>query len=437
MKTITRMTSDVHALLAKIAAAPAGAYEKREDISLKAIAENLDGIGVAFEQFKGDNDTRLAALERHAARPGSGFASGTAGGTPAGETPQFVSKDGRPILTLKHGDNIEARMRQAGLIAEPDEPDALADFLRAVAGQKARGELSRKALAAGTDASGGYALPSNVLGGILQGLSAASTVTLAGANMVMLDGVGDGAKSTTIAAIDALPTAGWRAENGAVVESAPTFRGIVVEPKSLAFILRVSRELLSDASNLSQALQVAIGQAFAQEIDRTALLGSGTAPEPRGLANVAGVNAVGNGTNGATLAAGYYKSLFAAYQAILDADAPAPTAAIMSHRSRVGSGGMVDTTGQPLQAPPLLAGLKMLSTSQIPNNLTTGTSNDCSQMFVGDFGRMALVFRESVSVQMARELFAANGQIAFVCHARVDVAITYPQAFAVVSGLRG
>lgn len=431
----SRITRDVHALLAKIAAAPAGAYEKREDVSLKAIADNLDGIGVAFEHFKSDQEQRMSALERHAARPGNGFASGTASAA-TGETPQFIAKDGRPLLTLRHGQDFSAALRAAGHISEPDEPDALADFLRAVAGQKARGELSQKALAAGTDASGGYALPSNVLGGILQGLSAASTVTLAGANLVMLDGIGGG-KSTTIAAIDALPTAGWRAENGAVAESAPTFRGILVEPRSLAFILRASREILSDAPNLSEALRIAIGQAFAQEIDRTALLGSGTAPEPRGLANVAGVHAISTGANGASLQTGYYPGVLGGVEAILGSNAPMPTGLISSHRTRIGAATLQDANGQWLPAPPLLSGMRMLSTSAIADDLTVGSSDDCSLAFVGDFGRMALVFREGVSVQIARELFAASGQIAFICHARVDVAVTYPQAFAVVSGLRG
>jgi hypothetical protein len=37
---------------------------------------------------------------------------------------------------------------------------------------------------------------------------------------------------------------------------------------------------------------------------------------------------------------------------------------------------------------------------------------------------------------LAKELFALNGQVGFVCHVRADVAVQYPAAFAVVTGVR-
>jgi hypothetical protein len=33
-------------------------------------------------------------------------------------------------------------------------------------------------------------------------------------------------------------------------------------------------------------------------------------------------------------------------------------------------------------------------------------------------------------------VYAATGQIGFICHARLDVAVEYPAAFAVVTGVR-
>jgi hypothetical protein len=51
-----------------------------------------------------------------------------------------------------------------------------------------------------------------------------------------------------------------------------------------------------------------------------------------------------------------------------------PTAAIMSPRSLATLAGSMDSTGQPRRAPPLLETWQMLPTSQIPNNLTVGTT---------------------------------------------------------------
>ena len=97
---------------------------------------------------------------------------------------------------------------------------------------------------------------------------------------------------------------------------------------------------------------------------------------------------------------------------------------------------LVDTTGQPLQLPGMLQGVKLLQTSQLPINQTVGTSADCSEIYLGDFTKLCICMRESLNVQVLTETYAGNGQIGFMCHARVDLAVQYPQAFCVVSGVR-
>ena len=140
------------------------------------------------------------------------------------------------------------------------------------------------------------------------------------------------------------------------------------------------------------------------------------------------------GANGASLAG--YANLLAATQAILQADAPAPTAAIMSPRSLVKLAGLVDTLGQPIEKPSMVENWKLISTSQIPNALTVGTSSDCSEIYVGDFTKVHFMMREQMSIQLLHELYASTGQIAFVCHVRADIAVMYPKAFAIVTGVR-
>jgi HK97 family phage major capsid protein len=232
-----------------------------------------------------------------------------------------------------------------------------------------------------------------------------------------------------------VPTAAWRAENANVAEAEPTFRAVVATPRSLSFYFKVSRELLADSPNLETALRTAIAQAFAKELDRAGLRGSGTAPEPRGILNTAGVQSITNGANGAPLTS--YSNLISAVQAIRAADAPMPTAVIMAPRSLAKLAGLTDTTNQPLRRPPLLDTWAFIDTSAIPVNLTVGTSNDCSEIFVGDFRSVQFFFREGpVSIQLLKEAFATSGQLAFVCHARVDVGVLYPSALAVVTGVR-
>ncbi len=306
----------------------------------------------------------------------------------------------------------------------------LTDFLRGAARMKTSSEATR-ALAIGTDSSGGYALPSSVMPGILEALAPASSLLLAGAGILPLS---EGAKTFNFAAVDALPVATWRAENGAADESAPTFKNIAITPRSLSFMVKVSRELLADATNIETAVNAAIAQAFAIEIDRVGLLGTGTAPEPRGLKNTSGIQTVTNGINGTALAS--YANIFSGIEKILTVNGPIPTAAIMAPRSLVRLGALQDTTDQPLQLPGMLQNVKLLQTSQLPIDLSVGDSDDCSDIFLGDFSKMFICLREALNVQVLVETFADHGQIAFMCHARLDIAVQYPQAFCLISGVR-
>lgn len=104
--------------------------------------------------------------------------------------------------------------------------------------------------------------------------------------------------------------------------------------------------MLAVFTNIEAELSIAIAQSFARELDRVGLRGTGTAPQPRGLLNTSGVQAIGNGANGASLTG--YANFLSAVQAILNADAPMPTAAIMHPRSLVKRGGLIETVRRPI-----------------------------------------------------------------------------------------
>ena len=308
----------------------------------------------------------------------------------------------------------------------------ITNFLRGVANLKTT-ESVRNALSVGTDTAGGFIVPNVLMPNILNALVPVSSLLQAGAGILPMT---DGGKTFTFPAVNAIPTASWRAEAGALATSDPTFRAVVATPRSLSFQFKISRELLGDGNGLTEALYIAIGAAFAKELDRVGLRGSGTAPEPRGILNTVGIQAVTNGTNGASLATTKYANLFSGVQSILQVDAPMPTAAIMSPRSLVVLGGSLDSTGQPVRVPPMLEGMKLIGTSQIPNTLTVGASTDCSEIYVGDFTSTFFAIREGISIQVLTELYAGTGEIGFACHLRGDFVARYPGALAVVTGVR-
>lgn len=405
------------------------------------VAQVIDGLAVGFEEFKAANEEKLAALQRRMDedekrrnRPGALNSMMEKGD--ALESEAADDAPGYTVLTKSTLASRSAIAQRLGLHAggnpygEAPEGVKMGDFLRAISGGVAPDHV--KSLVVGTDSLGGYAVPDILMPGILSALAPSSSLLSAGANLVMVDKTAG--KSFSIAGINTIPTAAWRNENGAVAESDPAFRAVEITPRSLSFMFKVSRELMQDAPGVEMALNVAIGKAFAAEMDRAGLRGSGTAPEVRGLASTPGVHVVDSGTDGAVLTS--YAKFIGASREIRQANAPAPTAVIMSPREDESVALFADTTGQPLRRPDALATWQFLVSSQVPINLTVGTSTDCSEIYVGDFTQFAFYLREGVSVQVASELYAGTGQVAFICHARVDVAALYPQAFAVIKGVR-
>jgi HK97 family phage major capsid protein len=311
-----------------------------------------------------------------------------------------------------------------------DGPMDIADFLRGVAGMKTTPAV-QNALSVGTDASGGFSVPSILMPGILNAMVPVSSLMQAGASITVME---EGAKSYSFAAIDSIPTGAWRNESAAIATSDPALRSILVVPQSYAFEIILSRELLADGHGMTQAILTVAAQSFAREFDRVGLLGTGISPEPRGILNTTGIQLVTNGTNGAAVP--NYANVLSAVSAILGADCPLPSAAIMSPRNLVKFNSLVSTTGEYLEAPSMLQNMKMIATSQIPNDLVVGTSSDTTNMFIGSFEYLNFCMRESISIQMLREAHANTGQVSFICHARADVILTYPKAFALVTGIR-
>lgn len=348
--------------------------------------------------------------------------------------------DGRQIGTLLTAADLQnqgtiARRLNAmhpagGGFSNSDDQVSLSDFIRGVANMRTS-EGVRNALSEGTNTAGGYTVPTVLMPGILNALVPASAVLAAGANVAVLD---TSASSFSIAAVDTIPTPAWRQEHGQVAESEPAFRSVKVTPRSLAFRFKISRELLADSlGGLDTALNTAIAQAFAKEIDRASLMGSGAEPEILGLRNIPSINKLSMGANGGPITE--WRPFVRARRLITEANAPAPSVAILSPREDETMSLLVDTTGQPLRRPEALSDWKFLTTSQIPTNEEAGTAQNAAAIYVGGFHMFTIYMRESVSIQLLKELYAETGEVGFICHTRLDVASAYPKAFTVIEGV--
>ena len=156
-------------------------------------------------------------------------------------------------------------------------------FLRALT-IGARNDAEQRALAGGTDAAGGYTVPTLTSSDLIDMARSEMVLTQAGARIVPLT-----TDQTVIAKVLSSPSPAFRAENSAVTESDPTFGAVTLAPKSIAVMVKASIELMEDSVNLEQELPLILARALAVEIDRVGLVGSGTGNEPKGIVNYTGL----------------------------------------------------------------------------------------------------------------------------------------------------
>lgn len=300
-------------------------------------------------------------------------------------------------------------------------------FIKAMVAGTDRQDI-RAALSEGTDSAGGYTVPTYLMRDVIDAMRSKTVVVQAGAVTIPLE-----TQKTHIARLASDPQSSWRMENGAVADSDPTFDSVTFEARSLACLVKVSRELLEDSLNLDAALMNAFSQSMARQIDLAALFGSGTAPEPRGLFSTTGVNKVSMGTNGAALTS--WAKVLDAMLELQVSNAEQPSAMIMAPRTWRTIEGFVDTTGQPLRAPSSIESVPRMVTTQVPVDQEHGTATAATPIIIGDFSQMMLGIRTGLRIEVLREAYASNMQYAFLAHLRFDVQFAQPKAFAVLEGI--
>lgn len=333
--------------------------------------------------------------------------------------------DGREIPIFSKGQSVAAHLKET---RHEQSNLSFGELMRAMAVGGGSREV-RAALSIGTDSAGGFTVPTILSGQLIDALRARSVMFEAGARTVVLDA----AKSTTIASIVGDPTATWRAENADVATSDMTFGSVSFVPKSLAVIVTASRELIEDSLNLDEALRLSFAAALGGELDRVALIGSGTGSEPKGVSNTSGVGSYSMGTNGAALSD--WSPFVEALNVLQTANAQDPTAVIIAPRSNKEIGLLADSTGQPLRRPQSIENLPFLVTSKLPINETQGTSNAASRAVMGYFPDVLVGVRSELRVEVLREKYADKYQYGFLAHLRADIAVAHPANFCNVLGI--
>lgn len=287
-------------------------------------------------------------------------------------------------------------------------------------------DFAAKAMSTG-EPGGGYLVPDVLSASVIDRMRALSPIFVAGAQTVPMS-----ASTLDIARITGDPAATWHAESAAITPADVTLDRVRFTARTLPFIVKVSRELAEDASNLGTVVERSIAGAVAAELTRVALRGSGTPPEPQGIRNQTGVTLTALGANGLALT---HDLLIDQVVNVANANAN-PNAIIWAPRTagnvakiREGAG-----TGQYLAMPEPVANLARYTSTAVPTNLTKGTSSGVvAEVYTGDWTQLLVGMRTSLQIKTLQERYADTGEIAFYGWMRADVQLEHGPAFSVIT----
>jgi HK97 family phage major capsid protein len=400
-------------------------------LALRAAAEKREGQRMTpaetAEWYK--IEVRMEELNNEIDDLRRGVLTSSAGVPSVASTPGDI----RSVDDLHLGERRMADyVQDKGLVPEEQQGLSMRKWLRgAVTGDWHGADLERRALAEGAISTGGALVPTPLSAEIIDLARNQTQVLKAGARIVPMT-----SSTLTYPRLVSDPSVAWHSEAASISPSNPTFEQVTLTARTLAGEILMSRELVEDAQGGDTEINRVFATQFALALDKAALYGSGTPPEPRGVKNTTNVTIQSMGTNGAQISG--YTFLINALGTLADNnfDPANPNVAVLgSTRTWRQLALQADTTGQPLRKPDVLVNTPILPTNQIGNAFTQGTSNVASDAFVGKWDELIIGMRTQVGIQVLHERYADTGQIGLLGWMRADVLVARPKAFVVIEGI--
>jgi HK97 family phage major capsid protein len=333
---------------------------------------------------------------------------------------------------LQRADSVEAWCQQRGLFEALDagQPAPSFDkFLRGIVSGDWTDAPQERDMSEGTLTAGGHLVPTPLSSRVIDLARNASRVFQAGAVTVPMT-----SGTLKLARLTSEGSPAWKSENAAITAQDMVFDAVTFTARTLVRTIKLSAELFEDADPSSEdVIARAFAGQMAVELDRVALLGTGTPPEPRGVLNQTGVTLTAHGANGAVIT--NYDWWLDAVGAVRVANFE-PNSHIQAPRSSMSLSKLKEATTLAYLQPPANM-LPMLTSKSVPINVTVGTSADTSYVFTGDWSQLMVGIRTNFNLRFLGERFLAdNLQYAFLAYLRADIQLAQPTAFVVDTGVR-
>jgi HK97 family phage major capsid protein len=356
-----------------------------------------------------------------------------------------ASNVGAPLLRdVASGRMIRTYTAKEPVASDGGQPDfGVGDMVRAaVTGDWSRLPSHIRAGSAGIGSAGGFLVPSELAGFVVDLARAKARVLQAGALTVPMP-----AGNLTVATVTADPQPAWKAENAPFAVSQGSYGAINLVTRTLGVIVPLSLELVMSATNINELVTSQLVQRLGLTLDTAAIAGDGTVSQPVGIINnipAGNVVNVGAALTSAT-AYGYWNT---AIGTVLGANAELNDLSIL-HNSDVETSldGLLDTLYQPLRPTPNYQSIKNAGRVYIANGIPTAGSPAESYSVVGDFKQVLFGMQQNLVLEISREgsyvnadgttgNAFANGQILIRGMIMADVAVLRPTFFAQVNNIQ-
>jgi HK97 family phage major capsid protein len=338
-----------------------------------------------------------------------------------------------PVLTREQSVHGWLQERGAFEGQEAAEHASFDRYLRGMATGRWDGADHERALAEATIGAGGALVPSPLSSRVIDLARNQTQVFRAGGTTVPMT-----SQTLALARLTGEGSPAWKSEGSSITAGDMTFDRVTFQARTMVRLVTLSAELLEDADPSSEGV---IARSFAGqmavELDRVALIGTGTAPEPRGVLNQSGVTLTAHGANGALIATATAYDWHLDAAGVVRGNNFTPTAHIQAPRTSTSLSKLREATTSAYLAPPPGL-LPMLTTKSVPINVTTGTSTDTSYIFTADWSQLMIGVRTDFNLRFLGERYLADSlTYAFLAYLRADVQLAQPTAFAVDTGVRG
>lgn len=251
------------------------------------------------------------------------------------------------------------------------------------------------------------------------------------------------ADSVTYPSLTADVAPAFVSEGGTITAGDPTFSSITATPRKLAHLVQVSNEVLDDSTPpLQSVLNDHLLTMLGVKLDAMLLEGDGSAPNIRGLKNVASIQTVAAATNGQQPTLDNFADALALLEAV---NIPPENVRIVCHPRNVATLRKIkaSTAGSYLWGDPQtgaatrpIFGQPVFTTSQLSTNEVQGSSGSvCNSAYLFDATQVIWVRRQDPQIVLDRSRLFNSDQSELRATMRGDLIVPNPTSIVRLTGL--